>query len=103
MTETKTIYTVKSTFNSEKSRQQFNKPSTKSSFFSFYNNTKLSTDTKESSDTKTRLFSKPSLDENINTILTTKCSYNGCDKSISSVYSTCCKDHNFYVPPPQIL
>jgi hypothetical protein len=97
MTETKTIYAVKSTFNSEKSRQQFNKPSTKSSFFPFYNNTK------ESSDTKTRLFSKPSLDENINTILTTKCSYNGCNKSISSIYSTCCKDHNFYVPPPQIL
>jgi len=97
MTETKTIYAVKSTFNSEKSRQQFNKPSTKSSFFSFYNNTK------ESTDTKTRLFSKPSLDENINTILTTKCSYNGCNKSITSIYSTCCKDHNFYVPPPQIL
>tara|TARA_Y100000590_G_C15137137_1_gene794763 strand:+ start:140 stop:424 length:285 start_codon:yes stop_codon:yes gene_type:complete len=92
MTETKTIYAVKSTFNSEKSRQQFNKPSTKSSFFSFYN-------TKESSDIKLNLFSKPSLDENINTILTTKCSYNGCDKQISSIYSTCCKDHNFYVPP----
>ncbi len=84
----KTIYDVKSTFNSEKSRHQYtisksvfnsNKPATTSTIHQNLLQNKLKTHIKE--------------------ILNTRCSFPHCDNKISTIYSTCCKKHNFYVPP----
>ena len=85
------IYDAKSTFNSEKSRQQFNK---KSSFFSY----SLDKSDKESSK-KNPFIIETNLNNNIKQILNTQCSYHECKNKISSIYSTCCEQHNFYVPP----
>ena len=92
MAQHKSIYDVKSNFNSEKSREQFNK---KSSFFSFYSGDKVD---KESSK-KNPFIIETNLNNNIKQMLNTQCSYHGCKNKISSFYSTCCKQHNFYVPP----
>ena len=90
---TRSIYDVKSNFNSEKSKQQFNK-STSSSFTLFQSNHK-----------KTLLDSDISLPihNEMDKLLNTKCSYPQCTRKIKSLYSTCCNEHNFYVPPSIIL
>ena len=89
----RSIYDAKSTFNSEKSRQKFNKP-TQPSFTLFYSTQK-----------KTLLENDTTLPihNEINKLLNKKCTYPQCSRKIKSLYSTCCDEHNFYVPPPIIL
>ena len=87
----RSIYDVKSTFNSEKSRQQFN------------NSTQLSFNMFQSNNKKTLLENIQPLNNEIDKVLNTNCTYPQCSRKIKSLYSTCCIKHDFYVPPPIIL